>query len=232
MNDALSALLTIQKVDLKIRTFEERINRLSKQRSQVQKTLADEEASHQKHVEKFEELRKRSQDLNAEADSLDEQIRTYQKQLDDGMISFKEMEAFREQIALNKTKMEEAEEEGIKLLDEVEAETAKMKEREASFAQWKSRIDEEFQEIDEDIAMNREKIEKAQADRSQRLSNVDTVYLEKYEQLLKAVDDPIASIAEGSCNGCNITLSKSTLERARAADGMVTCENCNRLIYM
>ena len=232
MIDALTALLTIQKVDLKIRTFEERIKSLSKQRQQVEETLADQQASHQKKVDSFNELRKRSQELNAEADSLDEQIRHYQKQLDDGLISFKEMESFREQIEKNRIKMEAAEEEGILLLDEVESESAKLKEHESSFAQWKSRIDEELQEIDEDIAVVQEKIAKAQADRTQRLESVEVAYLEKYELLLKSVENPIASISDGSCNGCNITLSTSTLERARAADGMVTCENCNRLIYM
>jgi len=232
MNDALSALLAVQKIDSKIRTYQGRIDRLNAQRAKIEKTIAEEEESLNKKQAAFDELRKAGQERSAEADDLDSQIREYEERLEGGLLSFKEMESFRTQIATSKQKMEAAEEEAIELLNKTEEEAEKMKKQEASFNQWKSRIEEELHEIEEDLTLNQQKLEAEREKRESMLKNVDPVYLEKYNLLLKIVEDPIAPIRDGMCNGCHVILSTTTLEKARMAEGIVTCENCNRLIYI
>lgn len=232
MNPSLEVLLAIQSHDTHIRSLQDKIKRLNKQRQKTEETLSEEAADEDKAKQKYDELRRLAQERADEVDDLDDHIRHYEKQLEEGLLSFKEMEHFREQIAHNKERMEEAEEEAIALLDQVEEEAQKWKDRDASYHQWKSRIDEEVKEIDEELAKLKNQVDGEKAERDKLLENADKAHLEKYNQLLESLGDPLAALREGRCSGCGLELSRSTVDRARDGTEIVSCENCTRILYV
>jgi hypothetical protein len=231
MNPSLEVLLTIQRRDELIRTFQEKIKRLNLQREKIEETLSGEKDDEDKAKEKYNELRLLTQARADEVDDLDTQIRNYEKQLKEGLLSFKEMEHFQEQIKHNKERMEAGEEEAIALLDQVEVEEEKWKKREASYNQWKSRIDDEIKEIDEELTSIKQQLAAEQTERNKLVENADQAHLAKYNQLLEALGDPLAVMREGRCTGCGLELSRSTVERTRAGTEFVSCENCTRILY-
>ncbi|MBI1730648.1 hypothetical protein HY229_07170 [Candidatus Acetothermia bacterium] len=231
MNQALTALIAIQQKDTQIRTLSDKLHRLTDQHKKIEATLATEEKSEAAVKEKFADLRRKSQERSAQADDLDIQIRKYQKQLDDGLVSFKEMESLRQQMQHNRELMEKAEEEAITLLDQVQSEMAKLKEREASYQHWKSRIEEEMREVDEETAQIRQKIAIEVTERTRLLESLDPVFLAKYQGLSKSLEQPLASVRDGRCTGCSLPLSQTTIERVREGLDLVTCENCSRILH-
>lgn len=231
MKKELENLIALQAQDKRIRALQETFQRLLEQRKQLQATLEEETDALSKEKSKLADLERLSRDRNAAVDDLDAQLRKYQQQLDEGLLSFKEMESYREQVQHGRERMELMEEEAISLMDQLVKEREVMAQRETSFSQWKSRIDEEIAELDRELEEERKRIEEEEAKRQTLAGQVDPQLLERYERLLAEYEDPLACVRDGHCTSCNLQLSEITIERVREGLDIVTCENCLRILY-
>ena len=59
--------------------------------------------------------------------------------------------------------------------------------------------------------------------------NVDSKLRTQYDRIAEVHMDPIASVANGRCSGCNMTLPSSMLGKVSAGE-VILCENCGRMI--
>jgi len=231
MKRELETLLAVQAQDAHLRTLQEKLGQLTERRKDLEETLKAEERSLQDEQRRLEDLRRLSRERTAEVDDLDAQIRRYEQQLEEGLLSFKEMEALREKVASSRQRMERLEEEAIELLDRLEEEEEEMAAREKTFSQWRSRIEEEFQELDRSIEEHRRRIAEAEERREALARDVEAALLERYERLSAEYEDPVVPVRDGRCTGCNLRLSETTIERVREGSDIVTCENCLRILY-
>ena len=56
--------------------------------------------------------------------------------------------------------------------------------------------------------------------------------LSRYRRILKSKKDvAVVPINHGACGGCHMKLTSQTVLTARAAENLVACENCGRLVY-
>ncbi|OGF53978.1 MAG: hypothetical protein A2Z21_05160 [Candidatus Fraserbacteria bacterium RBG_16_55_9] len=231
MKKELEALLAVQAQDTRIRALEEKIQRILKQRQQLQATVEAEAKTLEAEKHKLADLERLSRERNAAVDDLDSQIRKYQQQLEGGLVSFKEMESLRELVQHSRERIEKLEEEAISLMDQVVKESEAMVQREGSFSQWKGRMDEEIAEVDRELEEQRRKIDGERMKRQALAEQVDAALFERYERLLAEYEDPLASVRDGRCTSCNLQLSEITIERVREGLDILTCENCLRILY-
>jgi predicted nucleic acid-binding Zn-ribbon protein len=231
MKRELETLVALQENDKRIRALQDQLQRLLQQRQQLQATLEAETEELQAEKRKLADLERLSREQNAAVDDLDAQLRKYQKQLDDGLLSFKEMEAYREKVQHGRQRIEQLEEEAISLMEKLAQEAERAAQREASFAQWRSRMDEEIAEVDRELERQRRKLEEGEAQRQTLAQHMDPALLERYERLHAEYEDPVASVRDGRCTSCNLQLSEITLERVREGHDLVTCENCLRILH-
>jgi predicted nucleic acid-binding Zn-ribbon protein len=231
MRKELETLTALQTQDTLLRTLQERLERFQAQERSLLETLAEEERSFQEEQRKLEDLRRLSRERAAAADDLDVQIRKYEKQLDEGLVSFKEMEALREMVQHSRQRMEELEDEALELFDRVEAEEATLEKRAATYEKWKRRIEEELAELRREMEAQRAKLEEAQGERRRLAQGVEPALLEHYERLLRDYENPVVPVRGGRCAGCSLQLSEITLERVREGREIVTCESCMRILY-
>ncbi len=231
MRKELETLVTLQTQETLLHTLQERLQRFQDRERSLLETLAEEERALEEERRKLEDLQRLSRERAAEADDLDVQIRKYEKQMEEGLISFKEMEALREMVQHSRRRMEELEDEALELFDRVEAEEATLEKRSATHQKWKRRIEEELAELRQEMKAHRQKLEAAQAKRRQLAQDVEPSLLEHYERLLRDNENPIVSVRGVRCTGCNLQLSEITLERVREGREIVTCESCLRILY-
>lgn len=231
MRKELETLTALQTQDALLRTLQERLERLQTQEQNLLATLAEEEQAFQEERRKLEDLRRLGRERAAEADDLDVQIRKYEKQLKEGLISFKEMEALREMVQHSRQRMEELEDEALELFDRVEAEEAALEKRATTYEKWKRRIEEELAELRREMDGRRAELEAAQGKRRELAQGVEPALLEHYERLLRAYENPLVPVRGGRCAGCNLQLSEITLERVREGREIVACESCMRILY-
>jgi predicted nucleic acid-binding Zn-ribbon protein len=231
MRDDLETLKAIQNHDQQVRSLQATISSFEAHIHELQQSLAAE-------VERVEgiklglsELQRQSRECNAEVDDLDAQLRKYQHELDTGLISFKEMEALRTKVTHDRERMEHLEDEALALMDRAEAEAKHLKQEEESLAALKTQIAQEIQTVELQIATGRSRIADEQAARATLAQKASSLLLDRYERLAHDYPDPIAAIVNGSCAGCKLKLSETTISRTREGLDIVTCENCARILY-
>ncbi|MCH7837024.1 MAG: hypothetical protein IIC26_00800 [Chloroflexi bacterium] len=61
----------------------------------------------------------------------------------------------------------------------------------------------------------------------------DEVLLDRYDELRAGRQgQAVAKVQGGSCQGCRILLPVNLIQRARAGDEVVQCNNCERILYV
>jgi predicted nucleic acid-binding Zn-ribbon protein len=69
--------------------------------------------------------------------------------------------------------------------------------------------------------------------RAELAAGSDDVLLDRYDELRAGRQGrAVAKVQGGSCQGCRILLPVNLIQRARAGDGIVQCNNCERILYV
>ena len=228
----ITQLLELQATDGRLHEFSIQIDRLRAQQKQTEARIAKEASAVDQLRERLSQLEHESRMKNLEVDELDVNIRQYQERLDKGIISFKEMEDLRAKIVLERGRISTMEDEALTLMDTIE-ETKQGLERavadcEVKTEQLRSQIGDIASRID---GLQTQVTESTEA-RTELRERIPSYLVQQYETLRGCSAEPIASIQNGTCAGCKLKLSGSTIERVRGGMGIVTCEHCNRILYV
>ncbi len=74
--------------------------------------------------------------------------------------------------------------------------------------------------------------EKLEGERKKLTSNLNPIFSEQFEHLKKTRDGlAVIPTKNGACGACHVKLSFSLMGRVGKGQGIVYCENCNRILY-
>ena len=231
MNDAITQLIELQQIDHERGDLASRIKGLDAQKEQLRRRAEQERSTVNKLQEHLEQLQHNSRMMNLEVDNLDVQIRDYRHQLDTGIISFKEMEALRMKIGNQSTRMGEMEDEALELMNEIEETIVQHQQERENLSVREADLDAEIAKIDTHIAQVQKDLAAWEKKRAQLVAALPAHTVKHYEHLHAKFNDPVVRIENGTCGGCKLTVSGTTVERARDGMEIVTCENCSRILY-
>jgi len=232
VSEEITLLLTVQEKDQQGVDLSLKVERLEKQKIQVQRRLDEERAAVDRVRQQLQQLEHNSRLKNLEVDDLDMQIREYQKRLNQGIISFKEMEALRTKILNQRERISEMEDEALALMDEIEVTKTRLAEEEKALGEREKEFTARSQEIASRIAQLREEIASCMEERAEVAARIPAHLLTRYENLHTKFNDPVVTILGGTCSGCKLKVSGNAIERARNGAEIVTCENCSRILYI
>jgi len=103
---------------------------------------------------------------------------------------------------------------------------AKLQEEERIFNERKQNIQDRIEQIDERLAQ-------LEAQRKQVIPRIDPKILSQYERILLNRDGlAIVSVKNNSCKGCNMFVPPQVINLIRMYERIVTCEVCNRILYI
>ncbi|MFQ5794490.1 MAG: zinc ribbon domain-containing protein [Candidatus Bipolaricaulia bacterium] len=231
MDRELETLLEIWAQDQKIDELKDKIENLETGRRRLREQLGRREAQLENEHQTLQEWKQESRRRNDEVDALDDQIKRYRKQLDEGIISYREIEALRLKIEQIKEQMEDLEDGAIELMMKIESQEAQLDEHQQTFQKQKEQIERGIQEVGEEIQAAEVLIEQRERVRGELAEKIDPNLLGHYEQLRREYRDAVVSIIAGSCAGCQLNLSETTIERVAEGREIVGCENCSRILY-
>lgn len=232
MREEVTLLLALQAKDQEQADLQLQVNRLEAQKAQVKHTLEDEQAAVEALRQALRQLEQESRLKNLEVDDLDMQTRTYQKRLDEGIISLKEMEALHTKITHQREQISEMEDEALALMDDIEGTQVQLEAAEARLIAREKELVASCQVIDAQIAGLRQQITGALKERARIASQLRPHLLNQYEKLHAEYSDPVVAITNGTCSGCKLRVSGNTVARARSSVDIITCENCSRILYV
>jgi uncharacterized protein len=232
LNNAIAQLLELQQMDNKCDDLRARIADIRAQKLQISVRIERERDAVEILVRELEELRHKSRMMNLQVDEIDMQIREYQHRLDVGIISFKEMESLRIKIESERKHMNQMEDEALLLMDSIEEMTSMLSREKETLARRESELIAESAKLDERIATLEDEIADHKRKRDELLTSIPAHAVKRYDILRKKVDSPVVTVENGSCSGCKLTISGTTIERARDGMEIVMCENCSRILYV
>jgi len=232
VTEEIQLLLALQGEDHQHAKLRSQVKRLEVQKAEVERRLTQERASVDKLCQHLRQLEQTSRQKNLEVDDLDMQIRQYRKRLDEGIISFKEMEALRTKIVNQRQRISEMEDEALALMDDIETAKTQLAEAKETLAEREAELTGKSQEISSQIAQVNEEITARQKERAGIAAKIAAHLLTYYEKLHTEYDDPVVVIMAGICSGCKLKVSGNTIERARSSMEIITCENCSRILYV
>lgn len=225
-------LLELQAKDLEHAELESQVKRLEGHASRTRRRLEEERAHVAALRDHLKDLERSSRLKNLEVDELDVHTREYQKRLDEGIISFKEMEALRSKIQSERERMSALEDEALSSMEAIETTRLELARAEERLAERTKGLTDEGAQIDADIAHTRQVMAACLAERARIASQTRAHLLARYENLRREFANAVVAISNGSCLGCKLKVSGNTVERARNAADIVTCENCSRILYV
>jgi predicted nucleic acid-binding Zn-ribbon protein len=81
-------------------------------------------------------------------------------------------------------------------------------------------------------AASKADIEKLKAERAELAGGVDETFLSRYERIMRhRRDAAIVPVQHGNCGGCHLQLPPQTVHQAKGGEGLVTCDECGRILY-
>ncbi len=228
----IQQLLELQTIDGQHHELSVQIERLRAQRRQVEQRITRERAQVDRLRERLAELEHESRMKNLEVDELDDNIRRYQERLDTGIISFKEMEDLGTKIASERGRMSAMEDEALTLMDTIEESKQALEDAITTCASKVAVYEAQIEEISRRLEDTRQDVEQLDRQRADLRERIPDYLIGQYDTLHQRSSQPVATVHNGTCSGCKLRLSASTVERVRGATGIVTCEHCSRILYI
>ena len=231
MNPTVEALLVLQERDARVTVLTAELDALPGQIAAVDREVAMRTA-------KFDELKSRTRQIEADRKKIDLDVQSKQVAISRYKSQQQQTRKNEEFAALNH-EIEHAETE-ISALEDSELELME------AYDKGLARV----AEAQKDLLVFQEKAKHKKADLEKRATTVsaDLIAAEekqavaekavpedavpRYRRILKSKRDvAIVPIRSGACAGCHMKLTSQTVLTARAAEHLVACENCGRLVY-
>ena len=67
--------------------------------------------------------------------------------------------------------------------------------------------------------------------RQKLLDNLDVDLWNKYLEMKKKYNDPLARVEKGTCMGCRMGIPYNDMRLLKLGEGLVYCSNCGRLLF-
>jgi len=231
MNQTVEALLVLQERDVRVAALSAELESLPKQILAVDDDLEG-------RVAKFDQLKNRTRQIEADRKKIDLDVQSKQVAISRYKSQQQQTRKNEEFAALNHeiehaekeiSALEDSELELMEAYDKGLAEVA-LAQKELSLLQEKAKhkkadLEKRATAVSAELTGAKEK--QAAAEQA-----VPEDVLARYRRILKSKKDlVIVPLHAGTCGGCHMKVTPQTVLAARAAEQIVSCDNCGRLVY-
>ncbi len=120
----------------------------------------------------------------------------------------------------------------IEIMEEVEELEARCSESKAEKERFKERAEEGREEILKEIKILEEEVVTREKEREQFCQDVDGELLRRYDSLSKQKRGlAVSPVIKGVCQTCHMGIPPQQFNELIRGDGLMTCPNCQRIIY-
>jgi hypothetical protein len=232
MHDTLQALLGLQDIDRHIFVVERELRRLPAERD-VRRAKID------RQIARVQELQQEARGLQTRVKEIDDMTRTQRQRIRklegeaQGARDMALQVAFQHEIKSRKRDISIAEEEGLGLVERVEAiETeanamkATVEEEETIYAEFNGNVEREMAEA-------QARLDQMTSDReSRKSSELPHEALNLYSKLLVAREgEAMAELQGRMCQSCFMEIPQNLAVRLRRGAELVQCPSCDRILH-
>ncbi len=232
MKAELQQLVALQNLDTSIRKLQLELEAIPKRRAEIEaefdqrafeiralETTRD-EAGHSRTQLEIEVAEQKTRTERAERNLMSS------KKQDEYTAAIREADAARKQIAVLETQI-------LEKMEALEKAEAALNERADEIASLNSDREARLKAFDDETAEQAKRLAGNRTERELIINALPKAMGADYNRISKRIRDGIA-VAEarnGACMACFMALRPQAMAQVRRGDEVITCENCNRILY-
>jgi hypothetical protein len=180
----------------------------------------------------LEELKHRRRDAEFELDDVLSKISAAEKQLYGGRINNpKELSNLQHEVNTLKSLNDQLETKALEIIDRLEDAEKSVAAAAADY----QKLEEEWHRQQKQLAVDIELLNKTLTDltekRLQLVEQIEPPAVTLYERVRQQKKQAVAKVEQGICRACRISLSVSTLQKARSGQP-IQCGSCGRILFI
>jgi predicted nucleic acid-binding Zn-ribbon protein len=228
----LEQLIALQNADTGIRRLQAELESIPQRRAEIENEF-DQRAF------EFKALEQSRDDARVARAQLDKELseqRARASKAERDLMSSTNSKSYEAAIREADAAKKQASELETKILERMEAAEAAEKslgERSEEFSRIQSERDERLRVFDEEARAKEAEIEARRREREAIFDRLPPATKSLYKRISARIRDGIAmaEARNGSCSACFIALRPQVMSQVRRGDEIVTCDNCNRILY-
>ncbi len=231
MHPELKTVIELQQTDTKIAELTAQIDNLPSQIQALEAQLNDFLRAHEDRKHRLTVNQKERRELEGEIQVIREKIGRHKDQL----YQVKTNEQYRamlKEIEGEESKIRDIEDKVLERMIEAEELEKQVKDAAARLEGEKGRVAAETRRLEsarQAAAQQRESLLNRRKELEAALSEA---VRDLYQRVYKARRGvALAEVREGFCTGCNVRLRPQLYNEVRTNQALLTCENCNRIVY-
>lgn len=232
MKAELQQLVALQNLDTSIRRLQLELEAIPIRRAEIEAEFdqrafeiraletARDDASHGRSQLEIEVSEQKTRAERAERNLMSS------KKQDEYTAAIREADAARKQISVLETQI-------LEKMEVLEKAEASLTERADEVASLNSDRDARLKSFDEETREQAQKLAVDRTERERLIAALPKAMGADYNRISKRIRDGIA-VAEarnGACMACFMALRPQAMAQVRRGDEVITCENCNRILY-
>ena len=232
MKAELQQLIALQNLDASIRRLQAQIEATPLRRAEIEKQF-DQRASEIRTVESRRDdarherarLEKEVAEQRARAERADRNLMSSKKP-EEYTAAIREADAARKQMSAYETQILEQ----MEIFDQAEA---ALKERAEEMASLNSDRDAQLAQFDSETTSQTEQLERDKLERERVFAALPKPMSALYNRISARIRDGVAmaEARNGACSACFMALRPQVMAQVRRGDEVVTCDNCNRILF-
>ena len=231
MQEKLSALVNLQKVDLEIASLRKAAETYPKQLAELEKELTAAKAAVETERGRLLEVERQKRTLEQNIADEKDKVRKWEGRLAEQRTT-REYAALAREIDIakktNQTMVEDLDERGKTLTAAREA----VKTKEQEWAARQDSIGGRMAELKKQTSSAQSDVKTLEEKRSKLAASVDKQLLHRYDVVKRRrMPALVPVLAPGTCQGCNMNVPPQLYNTLRSTLGTDICPSCHRIIY-
>ncbi|NLI12134.1 zinc ribbon domain-containing protein [Pelotomaculum propionicicum] len=182
--------------------------------------------------EEYNLLKKLKKMKEMDVATANEQKKSLGEKLYGGLITNpKEVNSSNKKLESLDEKVKKTEDEILSIMEQQDTLRARLEEMSAEL----SKKAEDYRRKHGTLLASQEKVRQLLAQiplsRQKMLERVDNGLWQKYTELQKKVNDPLAKVEKATCMGCRVNIPFHDMRLLKQGDGLVFCSRCGRMLY-
>jgi len=231
INPTVEALLVLQERDTRVAALTGELESLPKQIAVVDDDL-------EARTAKFDELKNRTRQIEADRKKLDLDVQSKQvaisryKSQQQQTRKNEEFAALNHEIGHAEKEISELEDSELELMEAYDKGLAAVAAAQKELLLFQDKAKHKKADLEKRAATVSAELIGAEENQAAAEQAVPEEALSRYRRILKSKKDvAIVPIRGGACGGCHMKLTPQTVLTARGAEHLIACENCGRLVY-
>lgn len=231
MNPDLKAVIEVQQIDQQVAELTAQIDSLPKQIQTLQAKLDDFIHAHDERKKRLAANLKERKDLEGDIKVIQEKISKHKDQLYQ-MKTNDQYKAMVKEIEGEEAHIRQIEDTILEKMIEAEEIQTLVQEAAARLEGEKARVAGEIKGLESERQKDLDERDQLQARRKEVAATLTGGILELYERIRVARPGvAVAEVRDGLCMACNVRLRPQRYNEVRSSDALMTCDNCNRILY-